>query len=283
MLITSGRADVFALALTDGAPGGRRRPLCQVTAGGLILGMPPGGNYAVIAVAQRDTAIAELEWDEIAPHHAEKSALIDGWIAQIAAAAFGDIPTWPEYAAEPGQTIGTPDGQVALRSPHRGMGKAPRRPDDGWRSFAGRAGDGANRRRFGGFCRKRLLGRGARHVDGASRRQARPRRVPRTRCMRRSAISLPGSRPKTSGGSMAARGRRTAQPATRAGRACRRRRRSAPATIDRHRPRSRRGGAGRGCRSTGGIELTRLPAIYRRVQNRVGALLPGSTMSGSDR
>src|SRR5579872_5193147 len=105
LLITSGRADVFALALIDGAPAGRRRPLCQVTAGGLILGMPPGGSYAVIAVAQRDTAIAELEWDEIAPHHAEKSALIDGWIAQIAAAAFGDIPTWPEYAAEPGQTI----------------------------------------------------------------------------------------------------------------------------------------------------------------------------------
>ena len=101
----SGQADLFAVALDHGEPAGMRHPLCRVGTGDLIAGGLGKGDRTVIAVGHLDTTVIALSRDDLAAWPVEKRAeLIDRLLCQLAAATFGDLPAWPQFAAEPGHS-----------------------------------------------------------------------------------------------------------------------------------------------------------------------------------
>jgi hypothetical protein len=88
-----------------------RHPLCRVGTGDLIAGGLGNGDRTVIAVGHLDTTVIALSRDDLAAWPVERQAeLIDRWLGQLAAATFGDLPAWPQFAAEPGHSVQLTDG-----------------------------------------------------------------------------------------------------------------------------------------------------------------------------
>jgi NHLM bacteriocin system ABC transporter ATP-binding protein len=112
MLIERGNIDLFAVALANGQPVGARFPLCQLSPGDLILALPAYGIHQVIAVGHRDNTVRPLSAEDLADWpDAERRELVEGWIGKLAAAVFGDAPSWPEFTGQPGTSLDLPARQ----------------------------------------------------------------------------------------------------------------------------------------------------------------------------
>src|SRR5271170_2106944 len=111
-LVEGGQVDLFAVALADDEPSGARYPVCSIAPGELIWSFPWSANSAVIAVGRLDTAVTRLSTDDLAAWSPDRSAkLIESWLGQIAAAAFGDRVASPANAAEAGRRLSLSAGQ----------------------------------------------------------------------------------------------------------------------------------------------------------------------------
>src|SRR5580692_11158927 len=60
LVIERGTVDLFAIGLSRGRPSGARFPLCQLSAGELILALPAHRSHQIIAVGHRDTVVLSL-------------------------------------------------------------------------------------------------------------------------------------------------------------------------------------------------------------------------------
>lgn len=120
-LIEGGEVDLFVVALADGTPGARY-PLGTFRCGEWLLPLPGKPGQHVIAVGSGDAAVRCLSATDIAAWPiAERASLIDGWIAKLAAAAFGERPaaattTAAPDAAEPGTLLELKAGQTLAAS-----------------------------------------------------------------------------------------------------------------------------------------------------------------------
>lgn len=112
-LIERGAVDLFVVVLADGRPHGARLPVCSVTAGQLLLALPPGNGHAVIAVGRLGTVINPLAWDDVSAWPpASFAPLCDDWTARLAAAAYGDRPAAAAAAAAVDEPVAVAAGSL---------------------------------------------------------------------------------------------------------------------------------------------------------------------------
>jgi ATP-binding cassette subfamily C protein len=100
-IVTQGFVDLFAVPLIHGQPAGGRRHLLRITAGDLLMGLPPSPDLAIIAVGGLECALRQAP-PLVPPVHA---ALLERWISGIAEMAFGAAPAWPDALVETGGEI----------------------------------------------------------------------------------------------------------------------------------------------------------------------------------
>ena len=111
-LVRRGTVDLFGVTLVGDTPIGPRLPLCQVSEGALILGLPVVANCALLAVGRLDTVVERVGADTFAAWPvARRAQLIERWIGALAEAVFGAAPPWPEHVASPGENMTIPEGE----------------------------------------------------------------------------------------------------------------------------------------------------------------------------
>ena len=118
----------FSRSPCKGKPTGMRHPLCQISAGDLIVGFDAGGaSHAIVAVGRLGTSVSPMTRDEVDAWPLDTRAeLIERWISLVAPAVFGDAPAWPEMTAEPGARIDLAAGE-RIFAPREPVWAVPRR------------------------------------------------------------------------------------------------------------------------------------------------------------
>jgi NHLM bacteriocin system ABC transporter ATP-binding protein len=81
--VLAGRVDLFAAELVEGEPRGRRHGLGTVAAGGVVFGVKPPGDLALIAVGSGGARAEALDPRRLEPD--ERARLAEGWAETLAA------------------------------------------------------------------------------------------------------------------------------------------------------------------------------------------------------
>jgi len=132
-VVSSGKVDVFSTQADVGQTMGPRRHLCRIEAGQLLFGMDLSqatDGFRMVAVGVADTVLLELrrpkflELAEDPAYAARVGPLLEGWVANMSAAATGQrlppkesemLASGPEIALGADDTVRAQEGTVWVR------------------------------------------------------------------------------------------------------------------------------------------------------------------------